>query len=904
MNTGELTFWNSGVWLIPLFLFATVGGLYLLVRYWRNKTTQDLKNLRSGLRDAHTKRGQMALALRNYSGEQREPFASRLGALNSSLAQIDQSLADLERRHVEIHERMRHLAANQWQATVGAPFFWYSLRRDVAGLRQDLASLQTFQDSTTAQVEELSGLGWQIANQASQIQTTYSQAKESLDFLRSKNVHGDAFESAARQEAQARAALAQIPAYFFSNEQTLVLERAEPDAIARSHAVLNEIQPVVEELNLELEAWEKRYAQAVEQANAMRQRLDQVEQMLENAPSGLNLSPQRSRLEQMNVISENLQATLTRLELESLEEEYAETQRLDQAAQEIGEQIQQARQQRDDLERVLDELSQGLKELSTQFADLGTSQVHPVVWGESRIKLTHLSRQASAIGSIHKQRTPQQISSDLESATRLNQQQKELSQHCQHIGQQHQQLLETIHSPEMQKAPEWITNVEKLVEKTQAYAPENWPRADAVAKLPEHLQYLAQGLKLLVSGNPAESIPEKELDQRLEDTRELESYYRELRQRVQNIQKRLAEIQRIEKASAEKLASAKAALNQTALLVRSNALLAEEAGAEIERLQSRIDQLSRELDQPEQSALERKAQAANALLARIEQAGLKWLGKLNQALEEQRQALASKLTQADAVAPLDEPSVAEARRLLAAGQMFSNQPSQENQPIDFGQLVLELKRRSEYWQKCSAARMALQDSVDPLLEMYEAVSHNRRVAKEQFNEVAAWLRSARHWPPTSASLQSEEQELAQIEEQWQAIKQGQHKAMSLVAQLGTLDSRYQTMAGNVRRTAERAGEEMDRVEKIEAELDEVLQLWHAQGQTHLDNRTAREEIRRLMDGIQDEWEGIKRQYRQDALSYNQVLQNLQALLRKVRLTQVPIDESHVLDVNGRVIPYR
>jgi DNA repair exonuclease SbcCD ATPase subunit len=904
MNTGELTFWNSGVWLIPLFLFATVGGLYLLVRYWRNKTTQDLKNLRSGLREAHSKRSQMAFVLRNYSGEQREPFATRLEALNASLEQIDQRLADLERRHVDIHERMRHLAANQWQATVGAPFFWYSLRRDVTGLWQDLTSLQTTQSSTAAQVEELSGLGWQIANQASQIQTTHAQAKESLDFLRSKNVHGEAFESAARQEAQARAALAQIPAYFFSSEQALVLERAEPDAIARSHAVLNEIQPLVEELRQTLEDWEKRYAQTVEGASAMRQRLDQMEQQLESAPSGLNLSPQRSRLEQMSVIAENLQATLTRLELESLEEVYAETQRLDQAAQKMGEQIQQARQQRDDLERVLDELSQGLKDLSIQFADLGTSQVHPVVWGESRIKLTNLSRQASDIGSIQKQRTPQQVSRDLESATRLNQQQKDLSQHCQRVGQQHQELLAIIQAPGMQKAGEWYASIEKLVEKTQTYAPENWPRADAVAKLPEQLEYLAQGLKLLVSGNPSEPVPEKELEQRLQDTRELESYYRELRQRLHNIDKRLAEIQRIEKATEDKLASANAALNQSALLARSNALLAEKTEAEIERLQSRIDQLTREFDQPGQGALERKAQAANDLLARIEQAGLTWLGQLNQALEEQRQALASKLTRVEAVAPLDEPSVAEARRLLAAGQIFSNQPSQENRPVDFSQLVLDMKRRSEYWQKCRAARKALEDSVDPLLEMYEAVSHNRRVAKEQFNEVAAWLRSARHWPPTSASLQSEERELNKIEEQWQALKQGQHKAMALVAQLGTLDSRYQTMAGRVRRTAERAGEEMDRVEKIEAELDEVLQMWHAQSQTHLDNRMARQEIRQLMDSIQDEWENTKHQYHQNALPYQQVLQNLQDLHRKARITQVPFDESHVLDVSGRVIPYR
>ena len=82
MSNGDLTFWNSGVWLIPVILLATLGGLYLLVRYWRNRTQQDLKHNRSELRGFQNQLRQIYVTIQNYQKEEGEPYASRLVAIN------------------------------------------------------------------------------------------------------------------------------------------------------------------------------------------------------------------------------------------------------------------------------------------------------------------------------------------------------------------------------------------------------------------------------------------------------------------------------------------------------------------------------------------------------------------------------------------------------------------------------------------------------------------------------------------------------------------------------------------------------------------------------------------------------------------------------------------------------
>ena len=67
---------------------------------------------------------------------------------------------------------------------------------------------------------------------------------------------------------------------------------------------------------------------------------------------------------------------------------------------------------------------------------------------------------------------------------------------------------------------------------------------------------------------------------------------------------------------------------------------------------------------------------------------------------------------------------------------------------------------------------------------------------------------------------------------------------------------------------------------------------------------ASEDIHKLLNDADQEMYRIKTQYREGALTYDQVLQAIQALHRKVRLYQAVLDDAHVVDVNGRVITSR
>jgi ribosomal protein L9 len=121
MGNGELTFWNSGVWLIPVILLATLGGLYLLVRYWRNRTQQDLKQNRSELRGFQNQLRQIYVTTQNYQKEEGEPYATRLVEMQEQADEINARLADLERRNVALQEGMRQLAGHGGRAVLLVP---------------------------------------------------------------------------------------------------------------------------------------------------------------------------------------------------------------------------------------------------------------------------------------------------------------------------------------------------------------------------------------------------------------------------------------------------------------------------------------------------------------------------------------------------------------------------------------------------------------------------------------------------------------------------------------------------------------------------------------------------------------------------------------------------------------
>jgi uncharacterized protein (UPF0305 family) len=154
------------------------------------------------------------------------------------------------------------------------------------------------------------------------------------------------------------------------------------------------------------------------------------------------------------------------------------------------------------------------------------------------------------------------------------------------------------------------------------------------------------------------------------------------------------------------------------------------------------------------------------------------------------------------------------------------------------------------------------------------------------------------------SLAPARQELDLIEKNWDILKKESSRAISIVAQLGSLSAKYQRLETTLRQETDRVAREQGQIVGLEAEFDELVKIWLGLRKMYRDKPLAKEGIKELLDEMNHEWNQTKREYKQDESDYNEVLQALELLVAKARSAHVMTDHDHLIDVNGSLIPYK
>ncbi len=899
-----------GLIIFPLILFFVAGGIWWLSHTYRSKAQVEINLIRIELREAETSLKQLDSQLLRYSTDDPEPYGSKARELRIQLNIAEEGLHGLREQYTSIRERLSNRRVGLLQTIFGIPKVLYYLHKEMSALRSELGRQKEVLSAAEEIGRAMERFPWDIAQQARQSLEKQLQIRQLMEGMRDYNLQGATIEAARLQGKQFDSALRQVPKVFYEDDMVSVFAQVDKTATIDAYEVLRRTRDGQETLLLQLGSWQKQYESAQDKVHQMQQRLINLEGALEAAPTGLDLVQIRQRFEGMRMIGQNLQPGLGRAEIESLPAIAEEGDRVYQAAQELDEELREIRSKAGALEGVLVELAFGLKRLSEQVTILGTSKVHPVAWKQSSNTLSRLSQGVRTLGAIEKQRTPGDLDHDMAEATRLNGEVLVLRSYCEQIAGQHAELLSLLNGAELNQAGLWLQNALNQVKRVGEYDPENWPRADGVPALPMELQSFGDGLQRLVAGNPSQPIGENQVGQRLEETRRLEQDSQALRGRMNLVEGWLAALQASENQAREQLEEARKNLAQTIYLARSNPLLSG-AVQDIDRMQRQLDGLGSELDQRQHGTVDNKVRRINGLAARIEQSLNNWLEQLDQDAQASVKALTASLTRLDSIALLEDAAVSNARRLLASKPLtigaLAIRPGFKGSheiSMKMDERVIELKRRSEYGQACAAGLRALEELEKPVVESYNFASQHRQQLQGQYSEISAWLRQTRSWPPSSVKIDSEEKDLARLETEWGAVKGKPERGIELVKRLGELSNAFQRLAERIRRLAEQAGTEQDQAEALVGEIDQYIQLWEKQFHSQGNNPLAKEEIRELLNHIQYEVYRIKLQYRERSFDYSQVMQGLQALHRKARLYQVALDETHVIDMNGRVIASR
>jgi hypothetical protein len=904
METEGISVLQSGVWLIPLFLVATLAILFLLVRRWQKQSQVDLRALRSDLRQLHANHRDLTLMLQGHSPDDPEPYGSRVKQLQAKLDEFNQFVKQIEEQDIALQEQAHWLKQGSFQTVAGAPYFWYQLRQNIHRLWGQIEQAWQRLGSVAELAQSIDRLGWEVALKARQVNQIQQQTNQIMDILRARGIRGQTIEAATHQEKQSRTALGQVPVFFLEGDEEAVLGQADKDTTTTTHDVLENARLALQNLLAQAMGWDQQYVRAHEQFTAMQQSLHSLEETLNHAPNELNIAHRRAQLSQIKTTAQDLHDRLSQPEVEHLDGILQEAAQVTHETQQAESELKQAYESASRLDKELAELSAGLKQISLIIAGLETKAHHPVVWGAAANRLADLNRQNAAIGPAKKPRDPAQVIRDLERAVRLNEQQRELGLNLRQVEEQHAELTQILESPEISQIQPWLQSAQQLADKVKDYAAENWPRVDAVSELPAELQSMANDVLRVMPPGAAPAIPEAELPGRLEDARRLLQAYHRLEKRVENIRNQLANLQKDEKQAQEQLANAQVTVNQVQLIVGSNPFLTQIAGKEIERFQHDLQGVLDDLAQRQHGSLDKKVKNGLAALGKIEQTANRWLDQLNQDTYQQVQALTKMLNALDAIAPLEEQHINDARRLLSSGQALGGGLNPlggiyaSKSKFHIEQLTPEFKRRSDFWQLCAGVSREMQEDGKPVLDSYEQADANRQQAHELLTQSAAWLRQAREWPPTSATLDTERQEMDRIDGQWQTLKSNPTRAIQLVQQLEQISARYHDLAVHIQQTTENAEKEMVAVNQLENEITDLQQRWQNTWRSYQDTLEVVQDIRHLLDEADREIGTIRRQYKQKARNYSQVFQSLKGLERKLRYYQVALDENRALDMDG------
>ncbi len=890
---------------VILFVLLAAGvGYFFLLRWGREKVQSETRNLSGELRAYENHYRQFLSGQQVHSPQDPEPYGTLARTLKDSADQAGQQLYALRERYVRIQERLPRRAASPFSALAVSPFLLLDLKKELGGVRQGLAQEQANLSQIAQQAQAMEALGWQEALRARQATAAEAQLQQRLQALQTRRAHGPAFDALTRQAQQADELLSQIPEYFLTADQTAISVQADKAMVIRVHQSLEAARPLHDQIAQQLEEWEKRLSRLDEKLSRQRQNLGNLEQSLATLPTALDSSAFQRQFVELQTEAQKLQIQSSRPELEKAPGIEASVDRQLTAFQELDAQVRTARQGQATLEHLLLELGQDLKEISSRYATLGAAKSFRVLWSQTSNSLANLSQQVNELGPVDRKRTPEKLEQDLATANQLALKQRELAVYVQQIENQQGELAALLEGPELSQAVLWAQSTGKLLQQVREYHPENWPRADGVNSLPDDLRSLTDSLQRLGAGRPGEGIAETQFAPRLAEAQRVGQQYQSLRARVSMVEARLVELQQNETQARDTLEDTRKNLAQVAFIINSNPTLTKIAGGEVGRFQAQLDKQYQELDQRQQGAVDSKARQAAGISARIEQGLNEWLDQLNLDIQARVKSLTVSLTRLDSIAPLEDAPVAEARRLLSGGQIYGSSAHGQKTHLPLEALVLEYKRRSEFAQTCSAVQMALQDIEKPVVDTYATANQGRQQVQDQFNAANNWLRQTRAWPPVAVDVDAEYKALGKVEADWAGIREQPVKAIDLVQRLGELARAYQSLADRMRQLIERGNREQNEVQTLEAELDENLHLWEKLQKSYQDNPEASEDIQGLLNEADQEMYRVKMQYKEGTLTYAQALQAIQTMHRKVRLYQAALDETHVVDVNGRVIASR
>ena len=722
--------------------------------------------------------------------------------------------------------------------------------------------------------------------------------------LNERKLQGNALDEVTKQIVLLRLDIEKIPAYFFSATQTELLSLASKEDIITAYNIIQEHKPAVENIIQKTKVWGKAYENLLDQTALMETAYQAAVTALKNTPERIDVRQYADKLHILKPQIEDLQQKLSAPDVDELESLANIASHITNTAGEVNNVLREATKELSHLQNIYQDLNERISMLSSQFARTASRSNFPILWAENLDTLKKLNRQIKELNPLQSSLTPSEITNKLELARQNGKQLTVLENTYRRVENNLLKLTNFLNAPEFKQMEPWSAKIYQQVGIIQEFSIKNFPKDIEVETLPTDFKQLTNEIRYYSQIDTSTPLHEHELMTLLAGVENLFSHYNVFRSRFDQTWKIVEELQKIEENIAQKLADSLSGLQQLLLVASSNSIIQSTCEEEVLLFLESFKELSRELEHREAGTIHKKASKTNTLIRNFENTSKKWIKQLNKAISTQLKEIAETLAILKRIANISERVIDEGTNLLASRPLKYSIPQRNKEEPRIQLITLEIKRLSDLSQHCISLLNALEDIKTPLINSFTKAVSTKEYTNELLDNLMKEIHQRRDWPPTSVTLEPEQIQMQNLENEWEQMTKRPASAISLVAKFSSIDNRYQKITEKLHKKGGILREEALQIEEIENQLDSIEANWQRQWQTYQHNAFASEEIQNILEQAVEQRKKIRREYRRGNLNYSEIIYAMKALQKELRSTKVMIDDGKLLDIQGRIHPYR
>lgn len=401
-----------------------------------------------------------------------------------------------------------------WMMVWAGYRFWRQQTQLLKKAGRTIQQLERELAKAAASAEKLQALPLQVAGQAQKLRASL---KSCLDVAYSRIMtdgRARTLSETVSAMEQLQAELQGLPVYFFDPSNRSIIRQARTADVGRAWAVLQRLEPRVDEQIKAFNDWQERY-RIVEQALVkLERRIAATRSDLAAVDNSININSLVSKSGQARDMAYQSGEMYLARRIDTSRQFLKQVSGIGEAIDRLGKQAREIQRDFKRLAELFREITSSLSQLETLLGEESRAKNY-VNWEPFQAELAGLRKTEASIGKLLKGRwTPEQLAAHLRQVSQLHGSALNFKRKVGEAKSYAPKLKSLLAEPILTASANWLNRVIALQERIGTYNPADWPQEYGVPQLQNDANTLLnRRQKLLAEYTPNKRIAADRLNQ-------------------------------------------------------------------------------------------------------------------------------------------------------------------------------------------------------------------------------------------------------------------------------------------------------------------------------------------------------------------------------------------------------